>query len=132
MKHIHIIERNQTRPHRDGVYVVHIKGEENKTLDEVYDTIGDQMKVPPYFTRNMDSILELLCDLSWMHERIVEIVISNYEEFLQNEMEDIRFEFLYILSDATYEWESLGGKDMNIYIETCDKIDYDLEECGLK
>jgi RNAse (barnase) inhibitor barstar len=84
----------------ENCYFAYLDGKENLTLQTFYFNIAQALQFPDYFTQNLDSINEILSDLSWIEEEQIVLFISNYELLLKQEDEEIKQIISDILTQA--------------------------------
>lgn len=75
-----------------------IDGEACATLDIAYQSLQDQLSLPDYFGKNLDSLDEVLADLDWIEQKRVRLIISNLSQFL-NKDEAKKAAFLEVLEE---------------------------------
>lgn len=68
------------------------------TIDKAYQCMQDQLSLPDYFGKNLDSLDELLADLAWVKEKRVRLIISNLSQFLKGD-EAKKEAFLAVLNE---------------------------------
>jgi RNAse (barnase) inhibitor barstar len=65
--------------------IVKIDGLKAHTLRGFYEEIAKGLDFPEYFGFNLDSLDEMLNDLSWVEQAKIAIYISNSEHFVEKE-----------------------------------------------
>lgn len=80
-----------------------IDGKETPTLRSFYEVLAKTLEFPDYFGFNLDSLDELLNDLSWIENEKIAIQIINSDQFLINERNKDKIITLLDLLDATCE-----------------------------
>jgi RNAse (barnase) inhibitor barstar len=80
-----------------------IDGKEVTTLRHFYEVLAKTLEFPDYFGFNLDSLDELLNDLSWIENEKIAIQIINSESFLASERNQDKILTLLDLLDATCE-----------------------------
>jgi RNAse (barnase) inhibitor barstar len=83
--------------------IIEIDGEKVTTLRSFYEEIAKAMHFPDYFGFNLDSLDELLNDLSWIEDEKLAVYINNSEHFLIKERNEGKILTLIDLLDATCE-----------------------------
>jgi len=83
--------------------IARIDGSKVPSLKAFYEAIAQALKFPDYFGFNLDSLDELLNDLSWLEEDHILLYISNSEAFLSQEKNAGKKADLLNLLDATAE-----------------------------
>jgi RNAse (barnase) inhibitor barstar len=113
--------------------VANIDGEQVDTLDKFYEELITQLKFPDNFGRNFDAFDEMINDLDWLDETIIQIVFKNYDDFLSEENDEAREILLTILDDAAAEWKRNDDtKKLRMYIEPSELAEEDLETLGIE
>ena len=84
-----------------GYRVARIDGAKSQTLSRFYKEIAGVLEFPDYFGFNLDSLDELLNDLSWIKEEKILIFIDGSEHFIENEPDPERLHHLLVLLDET-------------------------------
>lgn len=113
---------------KDNARTVNINGREIVTVDEFIHELARQLDFPDYYSSSLDSLEELLNDLSWLKETRFAIVVRNYSFFLCEEKNPARkTNLLGLLNDVAEQWDNVpnypGEEDFrnkavfNIYIE---------------
>lgn len=82
-----------------------------KTLSQFYETLAEKLFFPDYFESTMDSLDELLNDLSWIEDERLLIYFKNSSEFLINERNEKNLASLLELFDVTCEdWKFMDAE----------------------
>lgn len=68
----------------NGQYIAFINGRNCTALPDFYDAIAKALQLPEYFGKNLDALDEMLCDLSWIAESTVLLVILHADEMLRD------------------------------------------------
>lgn len=85
--------------------IIELDGESCKTLRAFYETIADVMDFPDDFGFTIDSLDEMLENLSWMAEDKIAVYIKNSAHFLANERnENKKLTLLDRLAAVCEEW----------------------------
>ncbi|MFC3812702.1 barstar family protein [Lacihabitans lacunae] len=115
MKNLLICEPKEI--HKDFV-VITIDSKKVTSLREFYETLATSLYFPDYFGFNMDSLDELLNDLSWLEDEKIAVYFTNTKSFLINERsEDKILSLLDMLDAISEDWkwmepdEDLGPDD---------------------
>lgn len=87
----------------DGEACVEIDGKKTTTLRSFFDAISEAMHFPDYFGFNLDSLDELLNDLSWIEDKKLLVYIYNSDSFLINERSESKKLTLLDMLDAICE-----------------------------
>jgi RNAse (barnase) inhibitor barstar len=112
--------------------VVIIDGEIVQTSENFFEQIAQGLSFPDYFANNIDSFDELINDLDWLEENDIKIVFRNYDDFLEEENDEIREIILTVLDDAAEEWKRNDNtKILNMYIEPSELAEEDLDTLGI-
>jgi len=111
MKNLDIIEKNQI----DSEFsVIEIDASEVTTLREFYEVLAKALHFPDYFGFNLDSLDELLNDLTWIEDEKLAVYFNNSEKFLEKERNETKILTLLDLLDATCEdwkWHEMDEED---------------------
>lgn len=103
MKHIQILERDNLP---EGFDIVEIDSSKLITLREFYESFAAVFEFPDYFGFNMDSLDEIINDLSWIENERILIYFTNSEDFLIKERNQGKvLAILDLLDAACEEWE---------------------------
>ncbi len=111
------------------VSIIEIDGSELVTLRSFFEVLAEYMHFPDYFGFNLDSLDELLCDLSWIEDKKLAIYINNSEYFLNKERNETKKTTLLDMLDAICEdwkWidaeEETERKELNFYFSESENI----------
>lgn len=108
----HSFDRNLRIEH---TFLAFLDGRQCRSRTGFFHAIGQALLFPDYFGDNLDSLDELLCDLSWIEASNVGILIFHYEEFLQDDrklLEDVNNIFAHAVANANDI-----GKEITIYTQ---------------
>lgn len=102
--------------------IVEIIGDEIHDLNDFFSIIRKKFLLPE--VTGWDSFEDWMTDLSWISEKEIIIIISNYKHFLKNKSEDKDIFFEVFSEDILPFWENMatqtivGGepKDFNVYL----------------
>jgi len=111
MKNLDIIEKNQIA---SEFSVIEIDANEVTTLREFYEVLAKALHFPDYFGFNLDSLDELLNDLTWIEDEKLAVYFNNSEKFLEKERNETKILTLLDLLDATCEdwkWHEMDEED---------------------
>lgn len=132
MANYYILKETYTQTSQNNILVAIIDGEKADTAEAFYKILGEALRFPDYFNHNIDSFDELINDLDWLEENDIRIVFKNYDDFLEEENDEIREIILTVLDDAAEEWKRNDNtKLLNIYIEPSELAEDDLETLGI-
>ena len=65
---------------------VFIDGNTCDTIEKCYTTLQQQLSIPDYFGHNLDALEEVLADLEWVEEEVIQIILLNETALLKNEL----------------------------------------------
>ncbi|MCF8326144.1 MAG: barstar family protein [Leadbetterella sp.] len=111
MKNLDIIDKNQIS---NEFSIIEIDASEVTSLREFYEVLAKAMHFPDYFGFNLDSLDELLNDLTWIEDEKLAIYFNNSEKFLEKERNETKILTLLDLLDATCEdwkWHEMDEED---------------------
>ena len=111
MKNLDIIDKNQIS---NEFSIIEIDASEVTSLREFYEVLAKAMHFPDYFGFNLDSLDELLNDLTWIEDEKLAIYFNNSEKFLDKERNETKILTLLDLLDATCEdwkWHEMDEED---------------------
>jgi RNAse (barnase) inhibitor barstar len=94
--------------------VIEIDANEVATLREFYEVLAKAMHFPDYFGFNLDSLDELLNDLTWIEDEKLAVYFINSDKFLEKERNETKILTLLDLLDATCEdwkWHEIDEED---------------------
>jgi RNAse (barnase) inhibitor barstar len=83
--------------------VIEIDSKTCMTLKDFYEVIAKKLYFPDYFGFNLDSLDELLNDLSWIEDPKLALYFTHTEHFLINERSDDKVLSLLDMLDAICE-----------------------------
>jgi RNAse (barnase) inhibitor barstar len=83
--------------------VIEIDSRTCTTLKDFYETLAKKMYFPDYFGFNMDSLDEILSDLSWIEDERLALYFTHTEHFLINERNDDKVLSILDMIDAICE-----------------------------
>jgi len=88
--------------------IIEIDGHKASTLRGFYEELAEAMDFPEDFGYTLDSLDEMLSDLSWIEEQKIAVYISSSEYFIEKERNPEKLSTLLDMIDATCEdwkWE---------------------------
>lgn len=92
--------------------IIRVDGEKCKTLRGFYETIAERMKFPDDFGFTIESLDEMLSNLSWMEEEKIAVFVENSGHFLSGERnEKKKLTLLDQLAAACEEWRWVDEDD---------------------
>jgi RNAse (barnase) inhibitor barstar len=78
------------------------------SLSEFYKLLKTTLHFPDYFHENLDSLDEVLCDLSWLPQSTIQIHFKNMKQFLKkSSKKEMVFE---LLENIQNYWIDEGSK----------------------
>ena len=118
------LKYHQCRKHvlnRGDTFFVELDGYSIKNLSDFLDTISSKLMFP-IPSKLIDGYNDWMCDLSWISEKNIVVMLKHYHAFLRDEPEakDILTENLY--SSIIPWWTDgylkycVGGIEKNIYL----------------
>lgn len=92
--------------------IAQIDGQKAYTLRGFYEELAKALNFPEYFGFNLDSLDEMLNDLSWVNESKIAIYVTNSEQFIKKERNPDKLPTILDLLDATCEdWKWIDEDD---------------------
>ena len=98
----------------DGWHVVTVQGSSTPDLKTLYVRLAEALEFPDYFAHNLDSLDELLNDLSWLPYAQLRLYFTDTQQLLLKEANPNKMLALIDLLDATAEdwyWMEEGDDD---------------------
>ncbi len=134
MPHFTLLETPFDKQNSDTTFVGILDGENCKTLDNFYLSIAKTLHFPDYFAQNLDSMDELLNDLSWLNPKTIYLIIRNYEDLLIEENEEVKEIILSLFDAAAEEWKEFGkgDKKLKFVIENSPTAAEELDAIGVE
>jgi RNAse (barnase) inhibitor barstar len=83
--------------------VIPLDSNKTQTLRGFYEEMADALEFPEYFGFNLDSLDELLNDLSWLEDERIAIYVADSESFISKERNPEKLASLLDVLDATCE-----------------------------
>jgi RNAse (barnase) inhibitor barstar len=74
----------------NGNFLGFIDGQKCTTLQQFYTEIAKALEFPDYFGNNLDALDEALCDLSWIEEKTILLLIFHYDKFMSEDKENLQ------------------------------------------
>lgn len=111
MNNLEIIEKEQIP---GGFAIIEIDANEVTSLREFYEVLAKAMHFPDYFGFNLDSLDELLNDLTWIEDEKLAVYFKNSDKFLEKERNETKILTLLDILDATCEdwkWHEMDEED---------------------
>jgi len=133
-KTFHVYQFLKTLPNTsDNAVSVNINGATINTLKDLHDCLKKPLQLPGYYGDNLDALYDVLCDLAWLKERPVQIIIHDFDDFLDGETTEKKIQALFALVDAGQSWLDMkeDGTYFNIYIQKANTLDEILEICEI-
>lgn len=116
-------------------------GEKCRDLKTFVGLLAEKFSFPDYFSDNLDSLEEILNDMSWLEDNNFAIMISNYADFLKSEKPSRKAALLNLFAETASQWQHVPNypgeeayrdrADFRIYIERCPQAIEDLEELDI-
>ncbi len=101
----HFIITNNIEHFREST-VLPLDQEKTSTLRGFYEEMARVLEFPDYFSFNLDSLDEMLNDLSWLEDEKIVIFVQNSAHFLSKERNAKKVETIFDLLDASCEdWQ---------------------------
>ncbi len=125
-----ILKESYTQERDLSTVVAIIDGEDVASMQDFYNQLAKQLALPNYFGKNLDALLDCLCDFSWLETNKVHVVFKNYDNFLGKEPQNKRWDILAVLNDAANEWKAVRGSEkikFEIFVEPSQRIKADIE-----
>ncbi|HLO45225.1 MAG TPA: barstar family protein [Leadbetterella sp.] len=111
MKNLDIVQKKDIP---SDFAILEIDANKVTTLRDFYEILAETMHFPDYFGFNLDSLDELLNDLSWIEDEKLAVYFTNSEKFLEKERNETKILTLLDLLDATCEdwkWHEMYEED---------------------
>jgi RNAse (barnase) inhibitor barstar len=89
-------------PDQDRFLAV-LDGKRCRTSDMFYAQINAALMLPDYFGGNLDALYDCLCDLSWLKEKHVTLLVTRSELLLSQDSSEKKTALLETLSQAEQE-----------------------------
>ncbi len=112
---------------------IDVDGINIKTLAQCYALFAKKLQFPAYFDNNLDAFYDTLIDLAWLREQPVNIIITNFDDWLEQEEDDLKIRFLFTLTDAGETWLNTKQSEafFNLYVQQSNTLNEILETCEL-
>jgi RNAse (barnase) inhibitor barstar len=111
MNNLNIIDKEQIPAE---FAIIEIDANEITSLREFYEVLAKAMHFPDYFGFNLDSLDELLNDLTWIEDEKLAVYFKNSDKFLEKERNETKILTLLDILDATCEdwkWHEMDEED---------------------
>lgn len=96
----------------DEYSIIELDGNKTLTLRGFYEEIGDALAFPEAFGFTIESLDEMLSDLSWLEDEKIVVYISPSDHFIEKERNPEKTDTLLNLLDAICEdWRWEDGSD---------------------
>ncbi len=126
MKYIRIASPDTEIKRGNNKITVEIHGSEIRDIKSFYDILVHQLEFPGYFGENLDALYDMLLDLQWLKKDTIDLIISEYDDFLAEEDLEDKAEVMLLLEDVCREWregdfddEEWEMKKIRVYV-LCD------------
>ncbi|MCA9749317.1 MAG: barstar family protein [Chitinophagales bacterium] len=100
----------------EDTYLAFVDGTKSTTRDKFFQQIAAAMQFPDYFSHNLDSLDEIMSDLSWIEQEKINILIFGYDQLLINDnsaLEAVHNIFAHVIANSdSFE------KDITIYTQS--------------
>lgn len=90
--------------------VVKIDGKKNRNRDDFLENIGNVLSFPDSYCKTLESLDECICNLQWLDERKIVVVIKNSDFFLLEESAEVKGCFYDVIKNAIQFWKDVGDK----------------------
>jgi RNAse (barnase) inhibitor barstar len=87
----------------DDHVLIRMDARKCQTQRDFYETLAEKLHFPDYFAFNLDSLDEMLNDLSWIEDRNLALYFDHTEHFLINERNENKVLAILDLLDAICE-----------------------------
>ena len=128
-----IVYKKGHAPSMEKSMVAHLDGVKTSNMKAFYEQIASSLKFPDYFSNNLDSLDELLNDLSWIDEKNIVVQIQHSSLFLSDEPEQNILGLMNLLRNSILQWKMMDNNDNNkkelmVLIEQSDRMDRILKQ----
>jgi RNAse (barnase) inhibitor barstar len=140
MNGFYLFDKEMSISHADSI-TARLDGNACRSLRDLFVGIAEQFRFPDYFSHNLDSLEELLNDLSWLEYRHFIIIITNYDALLSEENPQRKEALLQILNDVAMQWGQVPNfegednyrhkSDFRIYMENTPTVIIHLDREGI-
>lgn len=128
MKYIRITSPDTEIKRGNNKITIEVNGSEVRDIKSFYEILVNNLEFPGYFGDNLDALYDMLIDLQWLKQDTIDIIISDYEDFLTDEVDEDKAEIMLLLEDVCREWkegysddEDWEMKKVRVYV-LCDEI----------
>lgn len=118
-----------------------VEGQDCTSITRFIELLARQFEFPEYYNDTLDSLEELLNDLSWLRDRAYGIAILHYKDFLKDEGPNRKSNLLELLHTTAQQWKSVpnypGEEDFrdnaafHIYVEKTAEVMVDLHRLNI-
>lgn len=100
-------EKNEVQDLENTLKVL-LDGAETPTLLACYASLHQGLGLPSYFSNNLDSLFDCLCDLSEQKGKNIVLVIRHYDSLLHEEEYENKMAFVCVLRDVLEETATMN------------------------
>lgn len=104
MKFIRIASPDTEFKRGNNKIIVEIDGNEIKDITAFYNLIVEKLSFPGYFGENLDALYDMLLDLQWIKHEAIELIITNFNNFLSEETIEDKADLLLLLEQVCQGW----------------------------
>ena len=104
MKFIRIASPDTEFKRGNNKIIVEIDGNETKEIKGLYDLLVEKLSFPGYFGENLDALYDSLLDLQWLKHDAIELVITNFENFLSDESPEDKADLMLLFEQVCQGW----------------------------
>jgi RNAse (barnase) inhibitor barstar len=130
---IFIVYKKGHAPTIENSLLALLDGNGINSMKAFYKQLAVDLKFPDYFSNNLDSLDEVLNDLSWVDEKKIVLNIKHTSQFLSNEPNQNIRGLMKVLSNSINQWKEVDDKDeskkeLQVLIEQSDRMDRILKQ----
>ncbi len=113
---------------------IHINGAVVNNIATFHDLLKEPLALPGYYGDNLDAMFDVLSDLACLKEKPVQFVITDFDDWLDEETPEFKIQTLFVLLDAAQSWADMKGSDayFQVYIQKANTLDEILEVCEIE
>lgn len=104
MKFIRIASPDTEFKRGNNKIIVEIDGNEIKDIPAFYELLVYNLSFPGYFGENLDALYDMLLDLQWIKHEAIELVITNFNNFLSDETTEDKADLMLLLEQVCQGW----------------------------
>lgn len=104
MKFIRIASPDTEFKRGNNKIIVEIDGNEIKDIPAFYELLVYKLSFPGYFGENLDALYDMLLDLQWIKHEAIELVITNFNNFLSDETNEDKADLMLLLEQVCQGW----------------------------